>query len=68
MSRTLQNYSIDDFYNVDKTALFYKCTPDKIMIFQDEQRSGGKESKERITFLFCAERNGHQQIASFLYR
>ena len=35
-----------DIFNVDKTGLFYKCTPDKTLTFQGDHCSGGKNSKE----------------------
>ena len=35
-----------DIFNVDKTGLFYKCTPDKTLTFKGDHCSGGKNSKE----------------------
>jgi hypothetical protein len=29
----IERYAAEDIYNVDETELFFKCRPDKILIF-----------------------------------
>lgn len=47
----IAEYSINDIYNADETALFYKCLPNKTLAFKSEKCHGGKMSKERITIM-----------------
>ncbi|XP_025410675.1 tigger transposable element-derived protein 6-like [Sipha flava] len=43
----------EEFGIPDKTALFYKCMPDKTLTFKNEKRNGSKHSKERLTLLLA---------------
>lgn len=58
----LEEYSPHDIYNADETGLFYKCLPDKTFTFKGEQCHGGKQSKERITVLHCANMSGNNKL------
>lgn len=51
-------YEPDDIYNADETALFFKSLPDKTFTFKGEKCHGGKQSKERLTLLQCANMSG----------
>ncbi|XP_059225900.1 tigger transposable element-derived protein 6-like [Stomoxys calcitrans] len=48
----LKNYSEDDIYNADETALLYKPLPGGSLANRSDQPSGSKISKYRITLLF----------------
>lgn len=43
-----EGYRPCDKFNADETAIFYKCMPDKTITFENEKRSDGKRSKERL--------------------
>lgn len=47
----IAEYSADDIYNADETALFYKCLPNKTLAYKGEKCFGGKLSKERLTIM-----------------
>ncbi|XP_046398110.1 tigger transposable element-derived protein 4-like [Ischnura elegans] len=50
----LRQFSVDDVFNLDETGLFWQLLPNKTMAFRGEQCTGGKKSKQRITFLIGA--------------
>ena len=47
----LSEYEAIDVYNADESALFYKAMPNGSLVDKNEERSGVKQYKERITFL-----------------
>lgn len=51
-----------DIFNADETALFYRLLPDKTMEFKGKECHGGKESKERLTILLCANATGSEKL------
>ncbi|KAK7579885.1 hypothetical protein V9T40_000514 [Parthenolecanium corni] len=51
-------YTDDQIYNADEAGIFYKLTPDKTLRLKNENCSGGKLSRERITVLVAANMNG----------
>ncbi|XP_043469542.1 tigger transposable element-derived protein 4-like [Leptopilina heterotoma] len=58
----LTEYDPEDIYNADETGLFFKCLPNKTFAFQGEKCHGGKQSKERITILQCANMTGTNKL------
>lgn len=58
----LEEYSPDDVYNADETGLFFKCLPDRTFAFKGQSCHGGKQSKERITVLPCANMSGTDKL------
>ncbi|XP_059217624.1 tigger transposable element-derived protein 6-like [Stomoxys calcitrans] len=54
----LKNYSEDDIYNADETALLYKALPGGTLANRSDQPSGSKISKDRITLLFITNSTG----------
>lgn len=56
----LSKYSKNDIYNADETGLFYRLGPNKTL--SSFKRSGTKNSKERITILFCANASGTHKL------
>lgn len=62
----LADYSADDIFNADETALFFKCLPDKTFTFKNMQCTGAKISKERVTLLLCANMSGTEKLTPLL--
>ena len=58
LSVILKEYSPDNVYNADETGIFFRCLPDKTLEFKNKDCHGGKQSKERITALVCANMSG----------
>lgn len=58
----LKDFDADNIYNIDETALFYRCFPDKTMDFKSSKCVGGKYSKERITVLVGANSTGSKKL------
>lgn len=55
-------YSLPDIFNIDKTALNYKASPDSSLSL--ESILGSKINKERITANFCYNADGSQKLNS----
>lgn len=50
-------------YNADESALFWKLLPDRTLVLTGEKAAPGrKTSKERVTFLACANGNGTHKL------
>ncbi|XP_058791807.1 jerky protein homolog-like [Phymastichus coffea] len=50
-----EGYDLNQVYNADETALYYKSLPKRTLAAGDErQASGFKEIKERVTVMCCA--------------
>lgn len=58
----LKNYEPKNVYNLDETGLFYKLMPSKTIAFKNEDCSGGKWSKERLTVLVGANADGSDKL------
>lgn len=54
----LSDYSPDDIYNSDETALFWQCLPDKTLAFKGQKCTGGKLSKNRVSILLTVNMSG----------
>ena len=54
----LKDYSPDNVYNADETGIFFWSLPDKTLEFKNKDCHGGKQSKERITAMVCANMSG----------
>ncbi|KAG0427022.1 hypothetical protein HPB47_025904 [Ixodes persulcatus] len=50
----LASYSLDDMFNADETAIYYKLLSNKTITFQGDDCAGGKRSKERLTVMILA--------------
>ena len=53
-------------YNADETGLFYRLLPDRTLEFKNVDCHGGKQSKERITTLVCANMSGSDKLPMFV--
>lgn len=47
-------YSPSDIFNADETGLFFCLLPDKTLEIKGVDCHGGKNSKERVTVMVCA--------------
>ena len=53
---SLSGYNLDNLYNIDETALFYKLQPNSTL--STKNVSGQKKSKERVTVGLCSNASG----------
>lgn len=51
-------YDSASIYNADETALFYRLLPKRTLALKNERCHGGKQSKQRLTVLLCANMDG----------
>ena len=58
----LQEYAPEDIFNADESGLFYRLLPNKSLVSKGETCHGGKQSKERITILPCANMTGTEKL------
>lgn len=56
-----RHYEEKNIFNADEAGLFYKMTPNQTLKFKNENCSGGKLSKVRLTVLVCANMNGSEK-------
>ena len=54
-----------DVSNCDESGLFWCLLPDRTLAFKSDKCSGGKKSKERVTFLLCTNKDGSQKMPVF---
>ncbi|XP_053960592.1 jerky protein homolog-like [Anastrepha ludens] len=58
-----ENLIVDQIYNADESGLFWKMFPKKSLVHCKEKSAPGtKMSKERITFLCCANKSGTHKL------
>lgn len=62
LKEILSNYKPSDIYNLDETGLFFRLQPDKTLCFRQENCSGGKKSKERLTVLLGSNMLGTDKL------
>lgn len=58
----LCEYDPKNVFNADETELFFKCLPDRTLIYKNEKCYGGKLSKERVTLLFSVNMDGSEKL------
>ena len=58
----MSKYSPDNIYNADETGLFFKLQPNKSLVYKGERCHGGKQSKDRLTVLPCANMSGSDKL------
>ena len=54
----LSRYADKEVYNADEFALYFRLLPETTMAHRDENVSGGKKSKDRLTGLVCTNMDG----------
>jgi hypothetical protein len=60
LPRALSPYAERDIFNLDETALYWRCMPDRTLAFRGEKCEGGKKPKDRITVLVGASMAGEK--------
>lgn len=58
----LREFSPHNIFNADETGLFFKCLPTKTLAFKGDKCFRGKQSKQRITVLLCANMTGEEKL------
>jgi hypothetical protein len=58
----MKQYSLNDVYNADETALFYKLMLNKTLAFRGKQCTGSTNSKERIAVLLRTNSTGTDKL------
>ena len=53
-------YSFNNIFNADETGMFFRSIPNRSMVEKGDACKGGKKSKDRLTFLFCASAVGEK--------
>ncbi|XP_035673006.1 tigger transposable element-derived protein 4-like [Branchiostoma floridae] len=54
-------YAPEDIYNMDESGLFYRTTTNKTLATKGQQCSGGKQAKDRLTLVLCANMAGGKE-------
>jgi hypothetical protein len=62
----LKRFQPKDIYNADETGLFFQSLPNRSLVQKGESCSGGKESKNRLTVLVCANMSGCDKVPLFV--
>ena len=69
LRESLSKYPIDNIFNMDEAALFFRALPNKSYLMHDEgdPRKAGRgcktmSSKERLTLILCANATGNRKI------
>ena len=62
---TLARYSLNDIYNGDETALFYKSLPHRTYCFDGDKPAGSAKHKDRLTLLIITNMDGsdHRKLS-----
>ncbi len=66
LNTIITDYSPDDIFNADETGMFYRMMPDKTLEFKSVDCNGGKQSKERLTVMVCANMSGNEKLPLFV--
>ena len=56
----MEKYKLDDIFNCDEAAIFWKQLPTATLATRVDQAKGGKLAKDRITVLFCCSAAGEK--------
>ena len=61
-----ENYTDDQLYHCDETALFYRMLPSKSLdLSSAPNKAGFKANKDRVTLLFCVNKSGKHKLPAF---
>lgn len=55
----LERYAAEDIYNADESALFFQMLPGRTLALKGQRCEGGKQSKQRLSILFCVNSGTH---------
>lgn len=56
------DFALDDVYNMDESALFWKMMPDSTLASEFASTSGTEQCKSRITANFCCNASGNHKL------
>ena len=56
-----KRFNEEDIWNTDESGIFIRALPDATLTFANDNRKGGKQSKERITALFTCSMTGEKR-------
>ena len=68
LQKILEDFDPKDIFNAVETGLFYKCLPNKSLIFQGESCRGQKIPKERVSILCAANMGGGEKLPLLVIR
>jgi len=57
----LQSFKKEDIFNADETGLNYRGYADRGRCLKEDELSGGKKAKDRISVLFCVNVTGTEK-------
>lgn len=60
----MSNFSDNNIFNADETALFYKFMPTRTQT--RKHRSGSKNYKDRVTILLCCNKDGSEKLPPYI--
>jgi hypothetical protein len=61
MAKVYAEYAPQNTYNADETGLYFRAMSEHTYVFKHESAKGFKSSKERVTFLCCANMKGEKR-------
>jgi len=59
--KLVTEYPLSDIYNADETGLYYRVLPEHTFVFKNDNASGVKACKKRITLLCCGSMAGEKR-------
>ena len=62
LPKHLEDYAPKDIYNADELGLFWRVTPEKTYLIKGNKCKKGKQAKERVTVLTCANMDGSDKL------
>ena len=60
LAAVVGGYAIEDQFNADETAVFYRQLPSKSMVFKGESCKCGKFVKKRLSIMLCCSATGEK--------
>ncbi|XP_071041879.1 tigger transposable element-derived protein 6-like [Parasteatoda tepidariorum] len=61
ISDAIRSYDPSDVFNADEAGIFSQLLPNKTLAFKKDKCIGGKNSKLRLTALFCCNMSGTEK-------
>ena len=58
----IEGYSLENIWNEDETACFYRALPDRSLSEAKKQCKGGKKAKDRLTLAFIVNTAGGKEL------
>lgn len=61
IAEVIKSYDASDVFNADEAGIFFQLLPNKTLTFKNDKCIGGKNSKQRLTALFCCNMSGTEK-------